>query len=125
MVIGIGLNLRKANSIEIDLDQSIGALDQLLESRETSLDAEYVWLKLITSLEQYLHDFDLKGFSSYQEQWQLWDAYQDQAVCISGASKEPIYGIAKGVNASGALLLQQDNNIIAIHAGDVSLRVQS
>ena len=54
-----------------------------------------------------------------------WDAYQNQSVCISGAGKDPVYGIAKGVDETGALLLQQDNKTIAIHAGDVSLRTQS
>ena len=54
-----------------------------------------------------------------------WDAYRDQAVRISGAGKDPIHGIAKGVDETGALLLQQENKTIAIHAGDVSLRIQS
>jgi BirA family biotin operon repressor/biotin-[acetyl-CoA-carboxylase] ligase len=54
-----------------------------------------------------------------------WDAYQNQLVCISGSGKDPIYGIAKGVDEFGALLLQQDNKTIPIHAGDVSLRIQS
>jgi BirA family biotin operon repressor/biotin-[acetyl-CoA-carboxylase] ligase len=54
-----------------------------------------------------------------------WDAYRDQAVCISGAGKDPIYGIAKGVDETGALLLQEENKTSAIHAGDVSLRIQS
>ena len=60
----------------------------------------------------------------YQAQWKRWDAYQGQAVSISGAGKETLYGIAEGIDESGALLLQQDNKTIAIHAGDVSLRVQ-
>jgi BirA family biotin operon repressor/biotin-[acetyl-CoA-carboxylase] ligase len=125
MIIGVGINLHNAHSIEANLAQPIGAIDQLLEPSNSPLDKEYLWLKLITSLEQNLIDFDRFGFLRYQEQWKKWDAYQDQAVCISGAGKEPIYGIAKGVDKNGALLLEQDNNNIAIHAGDVSLRVQS
>ena len=61
----------------------------------------------------------------YQEQWKEWDAYLGQAVCISGAGKEPSYGIAQGIDQTGALLLQQDSKMIAIHAGDVSLRAQT
>ena len=33
--------------------------------------------------------------------------------------------LPKGIDFNGALLLQQDNQTISIHAGDVSLRVQS
>ena len=53
-----------------------------------------------------------------------WDAYQNQAVSILGGGKQPIEGLAKGVDETGALLLEQAGKIITIHAGDVSLRVQ-
>ena len=128
MIIGVGMNLRNANAIATALgDQTelkIGALDQLLPSKAMLPDVEYLWLKLLASLEHHLCEFDRHGFGIYQESWKRWGAYLNQAVCISGAGKEPIYGIAQGIDQSGALLLQQDNKTIAIHAGDVSLRVQ-
>jgi BirA family biotin operon repressor/biotin-[acetyl-CoA-carboxylase] ligase len=128
MIIGIGMNLRNANAIAASLgnqaDLKISALDQLLPSQATSPDVEYLWLKLLASLEYHLGEFDQHGFGIYQEPWKRWDAYLDQAVCISGAGKEPIYGIAQGIDQAGALLLQQNNKTIAIHAGDVSLRAQ-
>jgi BirA family biotin operon repressor/biotin-[acetyl-CoA-carboxylase] ligase len=86
---------------------------------------EFIWLKLIESLERHLTEFDQRGFASYQHQWEHWDAYSGQSVYITGANKDPLKGVAKGVDQYGALLLQQDNQTIAIHAGDVSLRVQS
>ena len=72
-----------------------------------------------------MSDFDRQGFGEYQTQWERWDAFKDQKVVISGANKEPIHGVAKGIDYSGALLLELDNQTIAIHAGDISLRVQS
>lgn len=127
MIVGVGLNVRHANSIEASLegDQKAGAIDQMLGAPKTLPDTEYLWLKLIASLENYFEHFERHGFGFYQEQWSKWDAYQDQSVCISGTGKESIYGIAKGVDKTGALLLQQADNMITIHAGDVSLRVQS
>jgi len=124
MIIGVGINLRNADVIETNLDGGlkVGALTQLTKSVP---DVEYLWLKLIASLEHHLAEFDLHGFKPYQEHWMQWDAYRDQSVCISGTGKDPIYGTANGVDETGALLLQQDNNTIAIHAGDVSLRIQS
>ena len=128
MIIGIGINLRNANAIENSLGSQsglqIGALDQLLSSQSKLPDVEYLWLKLIASLEHHLGEFDQHGFAMYQVQWKRWDAYQGQTVSISGIGKETLYGIAQGIDESGALLLQQDNKTIAIHAGDVSLRVQ-
>ena len=129
MIIGIGINLRNANQIEKDLGSisglKVGALDQLLPPPSKLPDIEYLWLKLIAALEHHLTEFDQYGFAMYQAQWNEWDAYRGQSVCISGASKDPICGCAQGIDAAGALLLQQDNKTIAIHAGDVSLRVQS
>jgi len=128
MIIGVGMNLRNADVIAANLGNQaglkIGALDQLLPSQAISPDVEYLWLKLVASLEDYLSKFDQHGFGIYQEPWKMWDAYLDQAVCISGVGQAPIYGVAQGIDQTGALLLQQDNKTIAIHAGDVSLRVQ-
>jgi BirA family biotin operon repressor/biotin-[acetyl-CoA-carboxylase] ligase len=124
LIIGIGINLRNAEVIEANLDNNlkVGALNQLTKSIP---DVEYLWLKVIASLERHLAEFDLHGFKPCQERWMQWDAYRDQSVCISGTGKDHIYGIAHGVDATGALLLQQDNKTISIHAGDVSLRIQS
>jgi len=129
MIIGIGINLRNAHAIEANLSDlnglKIGSLDQVLQAPSKLPDMEYLWLKIVSALEHHLNEFDCHGFDLFEDQWKKWDAYKDQAVCISGAGKEPIYGIASGIDHTGALLLQQENNTIAIHAGDVSLRVQS
>ena len=124
MIIGIGINLRNAEMIAANLDSGI-KINSLSLLTIGAPDIEYLWLKIIASLEHHLAEFDLQGFKSYKDRWMNWDAYRDQSVCISGAGKDPVYGIAKGVDETGALLLQQDNKIVAIHAGDVSLRIQS
>ena len=124
MIVGVGINLRNAEKIEAGLDNGLRA-SSLSQITESLPDIEYLWLKLIASLEHRLTEFDLHGFKPCMESWMKWDAYRDQAVCISGAGKDAIYGITKGVDESGALLLQQENKTIAIHAGDVSLRIQS
>ena len=124
MIIGVGINLRNAEKIEASLDSGLKA-SSLSQITDSLPDVEYLWLKLIASLEQHLTKFDLHGFKPCVESWMKWDAYRDQAVCISGAGKDAIYGVTKGVDESGALLLQQENKTIAIHAGDVSLRIQS
>lgn len=129
MIIGVGINLRNAAAIQKHLENTaafpVAALDELLPNPKRLPDAEFLWLKLIESFEQYLPDFDQKGFGLYQHQWMEWDAFEKTEVCISGVGKEPIFGIANGVDTKGALLLQQDNKTVAIHAGDVSLRAKS
>ena len=129
MIIGVGINLRNAAAFQQSLDQqtasNIAALDQLISRSNKLPDTDFIWLKLIESFERYLPEFEQQGFGFYQRQWMKWDAFKETEVCISGAGKGPVYGIAKGVDASGALLLEQENKMSPIHAGDVSLRAQS
>jgi BirA family biotin operon repressor/biotin-[acetyl-CoA-carboxylase] ligase len=129
MVIGVGLNLRNAALIEKGLeDQSsfgVAALDELIPHQASIPDTEFVWLKLIESFEKHLVQFEQHGFGYFKNSWERWDAFNGQSVCISGAGKDSITGISAGVDDNGALLLKQHDKSIAIHAGDLSLRVQS
>jgi BirA family transcriptional regulator, biotin operon repressor / biotin---[acetyl-CoA-carboxylase] ligase len=127
MIIGVGLNLCNSGSIASILanGQKVGSIDQIISESKKLPDTEYLWLKLIASFEHYLKQFDQYGFEFYQEEWKKWDAYLNQSVCISTATGDPIYGIAKGIDKTGALILQQEHKTILIHAGDVSLRAQS
>jgi len=129
MVIGLGLNLRNAALMEKSLDSKssfgVASLDQLMTLQKSIPDTEFIWLKLIESFEKHLAQFEQHGFGYFQSSWEHWDAFNDQSVCISGTGKDPIIGISAGVDATGALLLKQHDKLIAIHAGDVSLRVQS
>ena len=129
MVIGLGLNLRNALVLAKNLDTQsslgVAALDQLVPHQTPLPDTEFIWLKLIDSFEKHLAQFKQHGFGYFKNSWAQWDAYNNQSVCISGAGKEPIIGISAGVDDAGALILKQQGKSIVIHAGDVSLRVQS
>jgi BirA family transcriptional regulator, biotin operon repressor / biotin---[acetyl-CoA-carboxylase] ligase len=129
MIIGIGINLQNSAAINTQAASQaglkIGALDQLLMTPSKLPDTEYLWLTLIDALEKKLQEFDQVGFGSYQRQWQYWDAYCGQEVSISRTGKESIDGIERGIDHTGALLLEQHNQTLVIHAGDVSLRTQS
>lgn len=128
MVIGLGLNLHNAALIEQSLGDSssfgVASLDQLMPHETMIPDAEFIWLKLIESFEKHLSEFDQYGFGYFKNSWAQWDAFQGLSVCISGAGKEAIIGISEGVDDTGALILNQHDKLITIHAGDVSLRVQ-
>jgi BirA family biotin operon repressor/biotin-[acetyl-CoA-carboxylase] ligase len=128
MIVGIGINLRNSDAIELTLEKQatkVSSLEKLLPPSKTLPDVEYLWLTLLESLEQSFIRFDQTGFAPHQDLWNQWDAFYDQKVCISGAGKDPIFGIAKGVDNNGALLLDQAGKTISIYAGDVSLRAQS
>ena len=78
MIVGIGINLRHAKDIESNLGQKIGSLDQLLPDSTKLPDMEYVWIKLLESLERHFKQFDQSGFDAFQSEWSRWDAYAGQ-----------------------------------------------
>jgi BirA family transcriptional regulator, biotin operon repressor / biotin---[acetyl-CoA-carboxylase] ligase len=129
MIIGLGLNLRNGGLIEKSLGDGtsfkVAALDQLMPHQAPIPDNEFIWLKLIESIEKHLTEFEQHGFGYFKNSWSQWDAFDAQSVCISGSGKEALIGISAGVDDTGALILKQHDKSIAIHAGDVSLRVQS
>lgn len=129
MVIGLGLNLRNGALIEKSLEGKspfgVSALDQLMSHEAPVPDTEFIWLKLIESFEKHLAQFEQHSFSYFKNSWAQWDAFNGQPICISGAGKESLMGISSGVDDAGALILKQHDQSVAIHAGDVSLRVQS
>ena len=127
MIIGLGLNLRNAVLIEQSLSSAstVATLDQLLPTSSTMPDIEWIWIKLVESFETHLSEFDRHGFSHFQSAWSYWDAFYGQAICISGQGQDPITGTSSGVDETGALLVQQADALLTVHAGDVSLRVQS
>lgn len=128
MVIGLGLNLRHATRIEQRLGDhvslGVAALDQMMPQQKPIPDAEFIWLKLIESFEKHLIQFEQHGFGYFKNSWSQWDAFNGQSVCISGAGKESIMGVSAGVDDNGALILNQQDQLMTIHAGDVSLRAQ-
>jgi BirA family biotin operon repressor/biotin-[acetyl-CoA-carboxylase] ligase len=128
MIIGVGLNIQNETALQQKLEgQSAfgaAALEQLVSKEAPVPDIEFIWLKIIDSFEKYLTEFERSGFTPFKDAWERWDAFRGQAVYISGAGTQTLHGIASGVDSSGALLLNQPHQNIAIHAGDVSLRMQ-
>lgn len=116
VVIGIGLNVRMPESVDIDQPWSSIA-EQLPAISRNELIAE-----LLNSLVTMLVAYTDTGFSSYLHSWEALDAYRGKEVCIvSGASV--INGVANGVFDNGALRLLVDGKDQLIHGGEVSLRI--
>ena len=69
-----------------------------------------------------LLEFVRAGFQPLREHWQRRHVHQDCAVqlTLSGGTRES--GVARGVGADGALLLETTRGVRSFHSGDVSLR---
>lgn len=121
MVVGVGINLRSTQLQTINTEP-IASINQFLSPGDKLPDPEWIWLKLIDAFERALIEFDERGFAPFVERWSHWDAYQGKAVFTQTSAQNGIEGIASGINASGAYLIQTPSELLTVHAGDVSLR---
>ncbi|MCV2404009.1 biotin--[acetyl-CoA-carboxylase] ligase [Marinomonas sp. C2222] len=119
VIIGIGLN------IEMDAD-SMAQVDQLWTDLISRLDSRpsrnAILADLAKELTQVCQHFEGgDGIKQYQHQWQAYDVLFNQAVTVSSVSSKR-QGIAKGIDEKGALLLEENGELVALHGGEISVR---
>lgn len=68
-----------------------------------------------------LLQFEREGFAAFQARFAALDALAGQPVVLSDGS----HGMARGVNATGELLIEGPNGVRALHSTEVSIRPRS
>lgn len=122
VIVGIGLNVAMSSTQASGVDQpwtSVHASQQaqgLAPTPRPQL-AEWLLLRQVETLARFAED----GFAPFADAFAARDLLRDRPVRVSGAT---VYeGIARGIDADGALLVEHQGRIDPLHAGDVSLRV--
>ena len=118
LVIGLGLNVNMPLQAGLEIDQAWTDINQQLPH---SLDRNALATSYLTHLIKILTDFESFGFGHFVEEWNCCDAFRDSPVVLTIGNKKK-YGIAKGIDHSGALLLEIDGVISPFVGGEVSLR---
>ncbi len=120
-VLGIGLNVDTPKGLMGEVGQpwtDIKSHSTAPPSRN-SLAAE-----LIVSLVNVLSDFEVRGFSSYRDDWESRHAFCGQEVCVKRGD-ESDFGTALGVTDSGAFRVSVDGVERHFVGGEISVRLQS
>lgn len=121
-VIGVGLNIRLPESTRAAIDQPVADLVEAIGR----FDRNVILVTLAERLAVVLQTFAAEGFAPFRAEWEAVHAHQDRPVCIHPGmpdSAAPVQeGIARGVDLSGALLVDTANGRMAVHAGEVSVR---
>ncbi|WP_105903764.1 bifunctional biotin--[acetyl-CoA-carboxylase] ligase/biotin operon repressor BirA [Vibrio gangliei] len=118
LVIGMGLN--------IDMRVGDNSIDQPWANLSQVFDAEMptrnqIVIALIQAWKQVLDQYEEQGMASFVERWNALDNFKDKPIKLLMGNKE-IYGIGKGINAQGGILLQTDQGIETYVGGEISLR---
>lgn len=74
----------------------------------------------LNRLLEHLAVFEASGFEVYADEWNSYDALLDKKLT---ATSGDLSGIGRGVDASGSYLLETQEGVKQINAGEISLRV--
>jgi BirA family biotin operon repressor/biotin-[acetyl-CoA-carboxylase] ligase len=123
VVIGIGLNVHTTSGLDAGVTADGGAapaaLDQLGPGPVPARNR--VVASLLTSLHRHLAGFSGSGFGRYAADFSQQDYLLGQTVSVQ-AGNSSLVGVARGIGADGALLVEVGGQVQRVVAGDVTLR---
>ena len=118
VVIGIGMNVNM-NSITVEeIGQPWVDLQSILGR---IVDRNQLAGLILRELLDAIALFQRSGLSAFLAEWRSRDVCRDQIVELHFPDRVQ-HGIARGIDSSGALLLETDGVVKPYHAGEVSLR---
>jgi BirA family biotin operon repressor/biotin-[acetyl-CoA-carboxylase] ligase len=120
-VIGIGINLCLPASLPDELRAGSAALMDV----NGSVDQNQLLAGLLGELLTVLETFALTGFARMRNDWLRRHAFQDVAVILTSDFAASRAGICRGVDHSGALLIECDGRIESVLSGEMTLRSAS
>lgn len=117
LVLGVGINMamRGSNASQID-QQWIN-----LQEAGITIDRNELAAELLNELRPSLQQFETEGLGSFISRWRRLDNFINRPVKLLIGEKQ-IFGIARGIDQQGALLLEQEGAIIPFIGGEISLR---
>lgn len=117
IVIGAGLNMVMRN-VQTDVVNQ-GWIT--LQEAGVTIDRNTLAVRLIKELREALTLFEQDGLSPFLSRWEKLDNFINRPVKLIIGDKE-IFGTSRGINAQGALLLEQDGIVKPWVGGEISLR---
>jgi BirA family biotin operon repressor/biotin-[acetyl-CoA-carboxylase] ligase len=117
LVIGAGINLAMRETNANAINQ--GWIN--LQEAGFNIDRNELAATLLNELRQSLRQFEIDGLAPFIARWRALDNFIDRPVKLL-IGEQQIFGIARGIDQQGALLLDQDGVIKPFIGGEISLR---
>ncbi len=119
IVAGVGLNVRTPDRAGMEIDQSWVNLDNVTTTR---LSRNHLAAALVVELSTLLASYGPGKFAEYRDEWLAGDALAGREVILSTPSHQ-LTGVARGVDETGAILIERDGQVLPYSGGELSLRV--
>lgn len=120
VVVGVGINLQLPAAVQ-DLLRADGFEATDLASIGMVPGRSFAVSALISELALALEEFGARGMSAFADEWQGADALAGRPVRVL-QGEQTLEGLARGVDADGALLLDAGDGRRRILSGEVSVR---
>lgn len=117
IVIGIGLNIAMSRNYETNINQ--GWIN--LEQAGIQIERNVIAGQIIMALRHELVQFEKYGLVPFIKRWLALDNFLHKKVRLHIGDHLEI-GIVKGINEHGAILLEQNGEIVSYIGGEISLR---
>jgi len=118
-VIGVGINLKLSKKQLVRINQPAIGINQCIDNEVDT--NEFLGI-IIKDLTEVLAKFESNNFEYFKDEWQSYDAFQDQSISISLDDGGIISGKEHGVNNMGALEVITEGGIKTFSSGEVSIR---
>ena len=119
VVIGIGVNVVMPASEALSIEQPWTDLSSLLgDAPPRSL----VVATMLNHLFPALDVFASEGFAAFRDSWTARDAYHGKPVSLA-LGDQLVLGRARGVNDSGAIIIEHEGGMGAYNGGEISVRL--
>jgi len=116
IITGIGVNINMPDS---SIGQPCIGMSQCTPLEELSRDE--IAASLVVNILKAVQRFEHNGFCYFYEKWNKLDAWYNQPVMLEMGNKK-ISGIHRGIDLTGALLLEREGEISSWSSGEISLR---
>jgi len=118
VVTGIGINY-VAPDITVSNDYRATSLQEICEN--TLARPELIGQVIVSVLQAY-DLFEAQGWSAFTERWDALDYLKGKQVNVLNGSEQSLV-VAKGVDHTGALLVESNGKTSTVFSGEVSVRV--
>jgi BirA family biotin operon repressor/biotin-[acetyl-CoA-carboxylase] ligase len=120
-VIGIGLNVALGAALIAQINATGVAATDLSTAATSRPARNVIAAQVIESCIGGLLEFEREGLRAFMEEWRHADALRGRTVTVSNG-EERTRGLARGVDVTGALLVEAPQGVRKFVAGEVSVR---
>lgn len=118
LVIGIGMNLSMTDP-SVAIDQPWASLSEV--AGQTAIDRNQLVVTLIHTLNRTLQEYEMHGMREFVTRWNRLDNFIDRRVRLIIGSQQ-VSGIERGIDETGAVLLETEDGLKRFIGGEISLR---